>query len=1350
MHSVLLVPMYLDALCLTKSTGIREALIDYSGLPFTYEQGGSPQVHPSRETPNLSENILSPPFTSSILELPPGIHLHWALPDTLTHSDEGDSAGNRKFPIVPNRWLIIRRRNGNIENQWVVESDYLHPDLSILSAQLPDAVTVPFSQINPTSGPYQPFRHMGRKVPQASWTQNDPNAEYLKQYGLALTSVGPFDWVNTLDHIKSSFAAFYPNCFSVFGFRDDDPSAYTNPQGLAYDVIGWYGDPSQDFMGLWYTQNPDKNDSQQMVEELNEELDWNVDVGAQSFPDRTVCYARLTFQNGPRDNPDATARNVSLSVGNTGTEALSAYLAQTLAPANKSVFEEQLEAMQFINELEQQKLDQRARLFELRHQKGFTGVFGGVTWSIRSGKPGSKSRKPGLQITLPDSLADQLNELNELQEQYDEAQEAIGSMSERLFRDWYKYQICRHPEGFEEEKWPGNLEDAFWTVFMSGIPPMRTSITQTGQLQWSRDPNTGLLDVQTTSVGFGIVSKDISYYSDYENDLLQGNLTNSDTWFGELENCGIKLSSNAIVVQPPGGISGGDEGKVWQIQDGSTTYLVKVEQGQMNLYIPPLPDQLATRLAQAVSNLRTAATSVSPDYTLGPVPHSRYWHANEPVVLMVGDTVLPTDRHGEDGSDSDDGLLPCLLLPNVDDAALQDLPHHSELVDQIRQLMDNQQPSPGTDTAGFSWWTQQPWNPAILEWEVQFFPDTVVNGNYPTDYVTSRYTLPQTAVDLSPTQQDISSDERPYRGFSLLSSHAGEKLKQWIADYLVTQCAVLPPPLDTELKGLTVEQAVTLLDAQDLTATLASYQPKGDNDPIVTALSSYNALKTLPCLSQALGGFNDALLTQQRIMQLPIGDPTGDDDDMQLALQVQGTVRNGLLSAPLPNNDFTPIRSGEMRISALRLVDTFGQVNDLQVDPSAGCVISSTEQMPLRYPTSDDCRIRLLPRLAQAARVSFRWLSAEPVNGNDEAEMNAHPATSPICGWVLPNNLDNSLMIYEADGGLLGLVDSEGRWRSAPGRLHVIDVASIQNPHLRAMVQYMTSNLTSGEAFTTSFLSTLDDAIQNINPEDYAQHKAMALLVGRPLALVRASVSIELKGQPARDEGWDLFLNEVQAYHENGTVTPVTESPDSITQAFQGVRLPIRIGEFSQYNDGLAGYWLEDGQGGYAGNVFYAPQSDNEGLATASGEPRSIQTAKNAPVDVLHAPGEAPKTLALLVDPRGRVHATSGVLPTKAIGVPSDQYAGAIAALEVTFLSAPLMTPRATYEQPPDQQQLQAALPQEGGYAWSWLNNLGGNWLESANFTPPDTTARFAGEQLLCEGWLKLSSTETSGNGTRE
>ncbi len=34
--------------------------------------------------------------------------------------------------------------------------------------------------------------------------------------------------------------------------------------------------------------------------------------------------------------------------------------------------------------------------------------------------------------------------------------------------------------------------------------------------------------------------------------------------------------------------------------------------------------------------------------------------------------------------------------------------------------------------------------------------------------------------------------------------------------------------------------------------------------------------------------------------------------------------------------------------------------------------------------------------------------------------MNDHPATTPICGWVLANHLDNSLMIYDSRGKALG------------------------------------------------------------------------------------------------------------------------------------------------------------------------------------------------------------------------------------------------------------------------------------------------------------------------------------------
>src|SRR5438105_5713040 len=38
---------------------------------------------------------------------------------------------------------------------------------------------------------------------------------------------------------EPTFAAFYPNCHSVFGFHDAD-SKSAPPAGVRYDVVGWY------------------------------------------------------------------------------------------------------------------------------------------------------------------------------------------------------------------------------------------------------------------------------------------------------------------------------------------------------------------------------------------------------------------------------------------------------------------------------------------------------------------------------------------------------------------------------------------------------------------------------------------------------------------------------------------------------------------------------------------------------------------------------------------------------------------------------------------------------------------------------------------------------------------------------------------------------------------------------------------------------------------------------------------------------------------------------------------------------------------------------------------------------
>jgi hypothetical protein len=120
---------------------------------------------------------------------------------------------------------------------------------------------------------------------------------------------------------------------------------------------------------------------------------------------------------------------------------------------------------------------------------------------------------------------------------------------------------------------------------------------------------------------------------------------------------------------------------------------------------------------------------------------------------------------------------------------------------------------------------------------------------------------------------------------------------------------------------------------------------------------------------------------------LHIADPLGFDDYKSFAERVGITVSDSIYSAPAPQNDFNPIRTGTMKIHRLRLVDTFGQIKDLDVSK---IFISD----PLDDGTAKPV-VSLPPRVMQPARINFRWLSAE----DDEEEMNDHPATTPICGW---------------------------------------------------------------------------------------------------------------------------------------------------------------------------------------------------------------------------------------------------------------------------------------------------------------------------------------------------------------
>jgi hypothetical protein len=389
---------------------------------------------------------------------------------------------------------------------------------------------------------------------------------------------------------------------------------------------------------------------------------------------------------------------------------------------------------------------------------------------------------------------------------------------------------------------------------------------------------------------------------------------------------------------------------------------------------------------------------------------------------------------------------------------------------------------------------------------------------------------------------------------------------------------------------------------------------------------------------------------------------------------------------------------GELRIIALELIDTFGQVRKLDWDEQ----IIKPEAMKTEQPN----RVLLSPRLVQPCRINFRWLDA-----NNTANQATNAETTPICGWILPNNLNGSLMIYDNKGVALGSININADWDHAPGNkpLEMDDKnpkrpkhPKIPNPHLCKVVAKI---IDLGKDFLANFLDCLDKALENIDPENFAQHESLALLMGRPIAVVRASVNLELQGLAAINQDWNVFRKEMQQS---------LPMEDRDKDNFVNVQFPIRIGEFKQFNDGVIGYWKENNtQKEEEKKIFYSQQIDtaeSKYIETQAFDPKTnsevnpdMSEQQDAPLYILQSINSPAQILTMLVDPRCVFHATSGILPSKVINIPPEQYTEALKNIKVTFLTAPVLT---------DTDQLHLLLLSEPGYDWSWLEQKGKIWSE--------------------------------------
>ncbi|MGK7916898.1 MAG: hypothetical protein AB4038_15365 [Prochloraceae cyanobacterium] len=1339
MSNTLLVPIHLDALCLASSESVLDTMADYNKLPYRFEGKDY-----NDGSPNLSEQILTGVFQQQ-LTLKAGIHLHWSIPDALT---TGKHEVETTFPQVPNRWLIIRR-GVQEEKKWMVESDYLYPVHEVPSIT-PKPITIlmeppDLTTVDPDdASTYQdkPYRYMGRSLELEEWQAEDPTGN---EYASELTAIGTKATIPIFDEVKATFAAFYPNCYSVFGFHDPDYQTDTPPANLQYDVIGWYSDGSQDCMQRFLDKNSEITEPEQLLEILQEEFSWTLELEGE-LPPRTLYHSRITFSGA--SNSGSELSSPSIAIAESSSEALAAYLANSypnkdnLLDSNPDkticeTVEEQLEALQLLDRLESRKLDIDAKFREVRHQDRFGTEKNGYLWAIMPQVTLNSNSPTQSTDSLPDDLAQALNELNVIQEQYNQAWLDIETMQRQLYSQWYYF--IKYAED----------SDFYRTVSETSLTPLRTAIAEAGEIEFTREE--GNLRMTAKPLPFGVLSKLMDrfsnkYFSSYVavirqkagEDVEIPNDRVDWSWItNEFECCGVHLSGDEVVRT----IAAGEEfseGAVWQILDNDQTYEARVKEGILTIYIPPTTSQIAFNLVNAISSLESAINNENPttQYRLIRVPSQNYWRASDPAILLTGEAAKASNRFGRDGRLREDDLLECYPV----EFDLKETIPPDNIDDLLRQI-DSLEPAPGEESINFITWNEQPWNPFAFHWYILNYPCRGTEGQgsqgYYPEQILDNYNLANNAIDLQLREGRESSftetgKSDSYTGFSILTPSVGEELSRRSTRYLTEQ---LLPSYYSEQD--IAEDLQTPDYLKDNFETVKEWYENTDyvqgltesekaQDTISVALWAYEQMETLDCQAQIIGGFNDTLLLARPTFQLEVNEPLSTNTDaIVLTEQVRWTLGNSLQYEFLTGDIFNPIRSGGLFINQLRLVDSFGRYLEVVASDGRDTEVITTTEMT---PSNSDVHYQavLPPRLAQHARLKFYWLAADALS---EIEMTTKPARNPVCGWIVPNNLDSTLGIYDQQGKTLGSLDRAGNWRSAPGGFGVATVAEIANEHLRKMVEYL---IELGEDFQQQFISTLDNSLATIDPESFAQHNSLALLLGRPIAVVRATFSLEVKGLPLGDPTMPLD----------------NDMPEAPTYGYTQVKFPIRLGDYQQLNDGLVGYWREtpvvgtDDDYQYERNIFYAPQSrlvDDTDL---------IQTEAEGLVYFEQTVDSPPQTVTMLIDPRGVIHATSGILPNRELTLPSENYSQALQSMEVNFLATPMLCDRITDMEADSQEELISSsglaipVPQEANAVWSWVSRNGEEWTETTAIQPVNLAATFSQPQQLYEGWLQLSLEE--------
>lgn len=464
----LLLPIHINAWLTDTSTSIPAPMADFSLLP--YHDG---QVARNAENSFTGDSISTPPFSNKKMQMRAGLHLHWALPNALTQILTLPD-GTSNYPAVPDRWLIIKEVNGQT-SQYIVESSYLYPK----GQYDVKAITMPYFQ-----DATQPFRYMGKTSLLSNWQAAESSSYYPN-----LSAVG---------YGEATFAAYFPNCLSVFGFYDGEANS-ENLSNATYTLIGYNQQSNTDelyeFVQNYFSLYPSATDNQ-LLAAIEAFFQCSISNDSAQLPNYLLCCGRLVFPQNIENTspPELTANNEAISLGNTGTEAMAAYLAANIDSNYQNIIENQIIATQGLDILQSNNIDAGAKFEEMRHNQNFNAIEGGIRWvinkeNINQNIANADSSKDAAKVFLPENLGNLLNHLNELQGQYNKALYYVLDSQRQIFYDWYKYIKASYPL-LEEAAYLPNINLISWFIQHQSLPEYHVLLKNTGLFTVNKDEST--------------------------------------------------------------------------------------------------------------------------------------------------------------------------------------------------------------------------------------------------------------------------------------------------------------------------------------------------------------------------------------------------------------------------------------------------------------------------------------------------------------------------------------------------------------------------------------------------------------------------------------------------------------------------------------------------------------------------------------------------------------------------------------------------------------------------------------------------------------------------------------------